>query len=276
MREDSQLAISLCELCRKLEGESAMAKPVYEWIAAGEEWSEPWGGSAAQWFGSILPRIQACLPAKTILEIASGFGRWSNYLKDHCQQLHLVDPAADCIEACRSRFAAHSRVSCHVNDGRSLDMVPSGSIDFVFSFDSLVHVRWEIVEVYVAQIADKLTTEGRGFIHHSNLGAYASSIARRARKLVSKGNIVGSDHQRDPEMTAELFRGLCEQHGLKCFSQELVNWRGRRLIDCFSTIARQDSKWQAARAPFRNPNFMLEARLIRRRSQHYPKTSSAP
>ncbi len=23
-----------------------MAKPVYEWIAAGEEWSEPWGGSA--------------------------------------------------------------------------------------------------------------------------------------------------------------------------------------------------------------------------------------
>jgi SAM-dependent methyltransferase len=253
-----------------------MTKPVYEWIAAGEEWSEPWGGSGAQWFGSILPRIQACLPANAILEIASGFGRWSYYLKEHCRQLHLVDPAADCIDACRRRFAAERQVSCHVNDGRSLEMIPSSSIDFVFSFDSLVHVRRETVETYVAQLADKLTTEGRGFVHHSNLGDYASSLARRARKLVSRGNIVGSDHQRDPEMTAEVFRGICERHGLKCVCQELVNWRGRRLIDCFSTIARKDSKWPTAPAPFRNPNFMLEARLIRRRSQHYPQTSPAP
>lgn len=246
-----------------------MAKPVYEWIAAGEEWSEPWGGSAPQWFGSILPRIHACLPANTILEIASGFGRWSNYLKEHCRELYLVDPAADCIEACRIRFAGDPHVSCHVNDGRSLGMIPKGSIDFVFSFDSLVHVQREILEAYLAQLPEKLTKEGRGFIHHSNLGAYASSITRRARKLVSKGNVVGSDHQRDPEMTAELFRALCEQHGLKCLSQELLNWRGRRLIDCFSMIARNDSKWEAASGSFRNPNFMLEAELIRRRSHHY-------
>jgi SAM-dependent methyltransferase len=250
-----------------------MAKPIYEWIAAGEEWSEPWGGSAPQWYGSILPRIHVCLPANTILEIASGFGRWSNYLKDRCKELHLVDPAADCIEACRSRFAADQHVSCHVNDGRSLEMIPSASIDFVFSFDSLVHVRRETVEAYVAQLAAKLTGEGRGFIHHSNLGEYASSIARRARKLVSKGNVVGSDHQRDPEMTAALFRGICEEHGLKCVCQELVNWRGRRLIDCFSIIARKDSKWKTAPGPFRNPNFMLEARLIRRRAQRYSQPS---
>ena len=253
-----------------------MAKPVYEWIAAGEEWSEPWGGSAPQWFGSIFPRIEACLPAKTILEIASGFGRWSYYLKKHCSHLHLVDPAADCIEACQRRFASDAHLSYHVNDGRSLEMISNRSVDFAFSFDSLVHVRRENVEAYVGQLAEKLTEDGTGFIHHSNLGAYASSIARRARKLVSKGNIVGSDHQRDPEMTAELFRGLCEQHGLKCVCQELVNWRGRRLIDCFSTIARKDSKWQAAPAAFRNPNFMLEARLIRRRSQHYPRTLTTP
>lgn len=248
-----------------------MAKPDYEWIQAGEEWSEPWGSSAAQWFGSILPRIHACLPANTILEIASGFGRWSNYLKEHCQHLHLVDPAADCIETCRCRFASDTHVSCHINDGRSLEMIPPGSIDFAFSFDSLVHVHREIVEAYVAQLAEKLTENGRAFIHHSNLGEYAFSVARRARKLVSKRGILGADHQRDPEMTAELFRNLCEQHGLNCFSQELVNWRGRRLIDCFSMIARK-GYWKTASGAFRNPNFMLEARLIQRRSQHYPQT----
>jgi hypothetical protein len=252
-----------------------MDKTDYEWIEAGEEWSEPWGGSAAQWFGSILPRIQAGLPANTILEIAAGFGRWSYYLKEHCSHLHLVDPAVECIEACRRRFASDPQVICHVNDGRSLEMIPNGSIDFVFSFDSLVHVGRETVEAYVTQLADKLAENGMAFIHHSNLGQYASStvqrFSRRARRFVSNGKVLGSDHQRDPEMTAELFRAICQQHGFKCLCQELVNWRGRRLIDCFSTIARQDSKWKAAARPFRNPNFMLEAQLIRRRSQHYPK-----
>ena len=253
-----------------------MAKPDYEWIEAGEEWSEPWGGSAPQWFGSILPRIHVFLPANTILEIASGFGRWSNYLKDHCSQLHLVDPAAECIEACRRRFGSDARVSCHLNDGRSLAMIPSRSIDLVFSFDSLVHVHRETVEAYLAQLADKLTQDGTGFIHHSNLGQYASSIVRRTRMLMRKGKSLGADYQRAADMTAELFRALCEQHGLKCLGQELVNWRGRRLIDCFSTIARKDSKWKMASSPFRNPDFMLEARLVRRRSQHYPQTRITP
>ncbi|HEV2842160.1 MAG TPA: class I SAM-dependent methyltransferase [Chthoniobacterales bacterium] len=251
-----------------------MAKPDYEWIQAGEEWSEPWGGSEPQWFGSILPRIEAGLPANTILEIASGFGRWSYYLKEHCSRLHLVDPATECIEACRRRFASDPRVNCHVNDGRSLEMIPDGSIDFVFSFDSLVHVKRETVEAYLAQLAGKLTEDGLGFIHHSNLGQYASSVARRVRKLVSKGSVIGSDHQRNPEMTARLFRDTCEQHGLRCLCQELVNWRGRRLIDCFSTVARMESKWKAAARPFHNHNFMLEAQLIRRRSQNYPRISA--
>ena len=63
-----------------------------------------------------------------------------HYLKEHCRQLHLVDPAAECIEGCRRRFAAESHLTYHVNDGRSLEMIPNQSVDFVFSFDSLVHV----------------------------------------------------------------------------------------------------------------------------------------
>ena len=32
----------------------------------------------SQWFGLIFPRIHAFLPTGTILEIAPGFGRWTN------------------------------------------------------------------------------------------------------------------------------------------------------------------------------------------------------
>ncbi len=246
-----------------------MEKPGYEWIAAGEEWSEPWGGSAAQWFGCILPRIHAALPADTIVEIGSGFGRWSYYLKQQCDQLHLVDPDPQCMDACRQRFGSDSKVSYHRNEGDSLTMIPEGAIDFIFSFDSLMHVRRQSIETYLGQLAAKLKPDALGFIHHSNLGEYASSLVRRSRALIRKSP--GSDHQRDPEMTAKLFRQLCEQNGHKCVSQELINWRGRRLIDCFSMIARAESKWQRAKQPLRNRDFMLEAKLIRCVAEHYPK-----
>lgn len=253
-----------------------MAKTDYEWIAAGEEWSEPWGGSAAQWFGSILPRIQATLPTETILEIGSGFGRWSYYLMPHCQHLHLVDPDPRCMEACRRRFGSDAKASYHLNQGDSLAMIPAGSIDFIFSFDSLVHVRPQTIEAYLGQFATKLRADGLAFVHHSNLGEYASSLARQARTLARNRKVFAADHQRDAEMTAELFRQICDHHGLKCVSQELVNWRGRRLIDCFSTIARQDSKWQSAAKIYRNPDFMREAELIRRVAKQSPRVKQVP
>ena len=247
-----------------------MAKTDYEWIAAGEEWSEPWGSSAPQWFGSILPRVHAALPADTILEIGSGFGRWSHFLRQHCRHLHLVDPDPQCMDACRRRFGSDAEVSFHLNQGDSLEMIPDGSIDFIFSFDSLVHVRRQTIETYLQQFPAKLTNNGLAFIHHSNLGEFASSLSRRARALTGRGKTLGADHQRDPEMTADLFRELCERHGLNVVCQELVNWRGRRLIDCFSTIARPDSKWRGAPRPYRNSDFMREAELIRRLAGHYP------
>ena len=155
------------------------------------------------------------------------------------------------------------------NEGDSLAGIADNSVDFIFSFDSLVHVQRQTIETYLSQFAAKLNPNGLGFIHHSNLGEYASSLARRPRTLRGKG--VASDHQRDPEMTAGLFRQLAEQYGLQCICQELVNWRGRRLIDCFSMIAPAESKRKAATRPLRNRDFMLEAQLIRRVAQHYPK-----
>ncbi len=145
-------------------------------------------------------------------------------------------------------------------------MIPDKSIDFVFSFDSLVHVSREIVETYLGQLTEKLKDDGAGFIHHSNLGEYAPSIAerlpRRARKLLTKTKILEQDHQRARDMTAELFRSFCAAHGLKCVCQELVNWRGRRLIDCFTTFAGAGFQQTGAGDVLRNANFMREAQLI--------------
>jgi SAM-dependent methyltransferase len=243
----------------------------YDWKDAGEEWSAPWGTSAAQWSGAIFPRIRDCLPAESILEIAPGFGRWTHYLKDYCQNLWVVDRVAGCIEACRERFADDPHVHCHLNDGRSLAMVPDGAIDFVFSFDSFVHWDRDVVDAYLGELAPKLKNGGRGFIHHSNFGEYADSPRERlpemlARPLI-KAKILDWAQHRNPGMSAELFRTLCAQHGLHCLTQELVNWRGRRLIDCLSLFTRSDASQQQPTRIIRNPKFMREAARIRAESE---------
>ena len=239
----------------------------YDWTNAGEEWSAPWGNSAAQWSGAILPRIRNCLPASTILEIGAGFGRWTHYLRDYCETLIAVDRIERCVDACRQRFQDDPRVRSVLNDGCSLPMVADDSIDFVFSFDSLVHAKPEMVEGYLAELGTKLKPAGQGFIHHSNFGEYANSFRERLPKalikLPIKMNLLDWDHRRDPTMTAALFRDLCERRGLACLSQELINWRGRRLIDCFSMIARGDHSQRTATRVIRNRDFMREAAEIR-------------
>jgi len=242
----------------------------YDWKDAGEEWSAPWGTSEAQWFGAILPRIRDCLPAGTILEIASGYGRWTYYLKDQCRQLWVVDRIEECVEACRQRFAADSHVQCYRNDGRSLPMIPDASIDFVFTFDSLVHTKREVIDAYLRELGKKLKNGGKGFIHHSNFGEYADSFRERlsdgiAKPLI-KMKILDWAHHRSPDMTAALFRTLCVENGLRCLSQELINWRGQRLIDCFSVIVRSGDAAQVPTRVIRNPNFMREAAEIRGKS----------
>ncbi len=105
----------------------------YTWSEHGEEWSKSWGGSEAQWFGSLYPRLHRFLPVRNILEIAPGYGRFSRYLLKYCYGSYKgVDLSAECVEFCKQRFSSIEGVDFHVNDGLSLDRVEDGSFDFVF------------------------------------------------------------------------------------------------------------------------------------------------
>lgn len=248
----------------------------YDWKDAGEEWSGRWGSSKTQWFGSLLPRIQRFLPAENILEIGPGRGRWTHFLRDYCDRLVVVDVSETCIEACMERFAGDDRITYHVNDGKSLDMVEHDSIDFVFSFDSLVHVEADVVRDYLVGIAGKLTRDGVAFLHHSNLGEYERyfsfqrRLPARIRYRLTKAHIVKFDEWRARSVTADLVRRLCDEAGLQCIAQEIVNWgAGKRLIDCLSTITPASSKWARPAKVIRNAAFMSEADMLRTRTALY-------
>lgn len=240
----------------------------YDWAEGGSEWSRGYGGVDMQWFGSVLPRIHSFVPTGTILEIAPGFGRWTEFLRSLCQQLILVDLSPKCIEACRARFNDCKHITYHVNDGKSLAMVADDSVDFVFSFDSLVHVEAKDMKIYLGEIRRKLTPDGVGFIHHSNLGEYRGYLrsnallaryAGRLRTLLARLKLIEIlDVHWRADLSAQQFHRFAEQAGLVCLSQERINWGSRRLIDCISVITRKDSRWARSTQSVANPAFVRE------------------
>ncbi|RIL07893.1 MAG: hypothetical protein DCC71_01440 [Proteobacteria bacterium] len=223
----------------------------YDWSKGGDEWSHCWGGTESLWWTTLFPRVRRFVPAPRILEIAPGFGRITQYLKGLCDELIVVDLTERCIAACRERFAGESHISYHVNDGRSLDAIADGSIDFVFSYDSLVHAETDVIEAYLAQLGRKLRPDGAGFFHHGNLGSF--------RDAASGALTVANPHWRAESTAAADVVRYCEVAGLVCLSQELVAWGGDVLNDCFSTFTVRGSVYERSYQRFENPRFMDEA-----------------
>jgi hypothetical protein len=146
-------------------------------------------------------------------------------------------------------------------------MVADGSIDFAFSFDSLVHVEQDVLDAYLTQLARKLKPDGIGFIHHSNAGAYraATALARRTperirRPLVNRGAMLDVYAWRAEGVTAESFAHGCREAGLACIGQEKINWQhGRYLTDALSLFTRPGSRWERPLRVLRNPRFASDA-----------------
>jgi SAM-dependent methyltransferase len=194
----------------------------HPWAREGHEWSpgQTAAGGEMLWWRGLLPRIAAHLPTGRVLEIGPGFGRWTQHLIPLCERLTAVDLTARCIEHCRQKFAGAASFDAWTNDGESLDVVPDGSLDFVFSFDSLVHAEAPVLRAYLQQLSRKLKPGGTGFIHHSNLQAFAGEAGSLPRWLVRR-------NWRGESMSARRFREYCREMGLQCTSQEIINWISR-------------------------------------------------
>lgn len=243
--------------------------------------SARWGGSESQWFGSLFFRLHPFLPCRRILEIAPGHGRLTQYLKDVCAQLHVVDVSVNCIAACRRRFAGAAHVSYSVNDGSSLAMVP-GTFDLVFSFDSLVHAELEVIAAYLAQMEGLLSRDGVAFLHHSNLGDYIQgSLAQVPRSLLESEGF--NTIWRAESVDAATVAALAERHGLAVVSQELVDWGAQGLYDkglftdCFTLLTRPGSRWARETRVYRNRRFIAEeAAHLRQLGELYNRSSFPP
>jgi hypothetical protein len=155
-------------------------------------------------------------------------------------------------------------------------MVPDDSVDFVFSFDSLVHVDATVIAAYIREISRVLTRDGAAFLHHSNLGAYEQlyrAVFRHPwlRWTIERMRVIEPHlHGRDLTVTSQLVDGIAHSVGLRCIVQELVPWRTRStLIDGFSTIVRADSPCAHSKVMREHWAFWREAEAARQLSDLY-------
>jgi SAM-dependent methyltransferase len=241
----------------------------HKWAQGGDEWSpgQSAEGTDILWHRTVFPRVRSFLPTDTILEIGPGFGRWTQYLRHVSRRLILVDLSERCIDSCRHRFIDDDRIQYIVNDGTSLHEIEDASVDFIFSFDSLVHAEADAIGAYLHQAARKLKPGGAGFIHHSNLKDFVDPRTDTVRWFVTQRN------WRAPSMSAAVFRDQCAAAGLACDSQEQINWLGRKrdadrhrlsgrcipLTDCFSVFSLSETPARPTRV-VANPTFVDEWR----------------
>jgi hypothetical protein len=237
----------------------------FDWSQSGDDWSDDWGGTENLWWTTVYPRIRSYLPAPHILEIAPGFGRMTQFLHTHCDRLTIVDLNENCVAACRRRFAGVPKISYHVNDGRSLPAVNDASVDFAFTFDSLVHADADVIEAYLDELATKLTADGVAFFHHSNAGSYLQPLKATAGRLHADALAVALSRRinrnwRAEDMSLNRFDALCRHAGLHCISQETIRWNSRFFNDCFSTVTRPGSRWDRPKVVSKNSAFGAEVR----------------
>jgi ubiquinone/menaquinone biosynthesis C-methylase UbiE len=173
------------------------------WSNDGNEWSIYFGTTENLW-NKIYPKFKDYITGN-VLEIAPGFGRMTEYLLRYTNDLSIIDLNDICIEKCKQRF--DNRINNYiVNDGKTLNF-DDKSFDFIFSFDSFVHMTEDVIESYISEIYRTLKNNGYVFIHHSFfIGGDNNNVSE---------NIAGRSN-----MTPEIFKNIVEKYKMIVISQE--------------------------------------------------------
>lgn len=134
----------------------------------GDEWSSRFG-STENLYNQILRDFVEKYCKGEGLEVAPGWGRITEYLIPNCESLSIVDLNEYCISKCVNKFGSKIK-AYYVNDGKSLKSIPDNSMDFVFSFDSFVHIHFNVFSEYIKEFRRVMKENSHGVIHHSWLG----------------------------------------------------------------------------------------------------------
>lgn len=156
----------------------ALWDSTYKWTDNGDEWrfqAEQSGIPYADWKASLVTHLITPFAADAeVIEIAPGHGRWTEFILPIARYATLVDISPNCLEFCRRRFAEATNVDYFLTGGTQLPRYANGAIDFVFSYDSFVHMSAKVIAAYLLEFSRVLRSDGVAIIHHADVPNVAS------------------------------------------------------------------------------------------------------
>jgi ubiquinone/menaquinone biosynthesis C-methylase UbiE len=128
-------------------------------------WSLNFPSVQSLWFDLLKDIYVPHLGPKT-LEIAPGSGRISEFFLNYTDSLSLVEYNPVPLKFCMDRFGTKIQ-GYHLNNGESLSCFSDSTFDSIVSFDSFVHIHWDIFIKYLSEIHRVLNKGGKATIHHA-------------------------------------------------------------------------------------------------------------
>lgn len=104
---------------------------------------------------------------KTVLEIGSGGGRWTQYFLK-CNKIYCVDLNQEMLDYISDRYCNNDNLKLIKTDGTNLPGISENSIDFLFTFGTFVHLDFYIIEEYMKNIKNVMKNESYFSIQFSN------------------------------------------------------------------------------------------------------------
>src|SRR4051794_25249727 len=136
---------------------------------------EEWGG--AEFAERLVSEVAAPYlgPEVDVLEIGCGGGKFSAHLRKRTRSLICADISADMLARTKAHVGEGSDVSYLQLDGRDFKGVPDASMDFIYSYDVLLHLQPQNVFSYLLDARRILRPGGVIMIHAINLAAPGGS-----------------------------------------------------------------------------------------------------
>lgn len=134
-------------------------------IMEGHEWSSRFGSTENLWNSLLKEKVKEYCKGRG-LEIAPGEGRITQYLIQECESLTLLELNKTPLSKCILKFGEKID-GYYLNCGESIPEIFQNHFDFIFSFDSFVHIHQNLFFSYTKDMSRCLKKGGFGVIHHS-------------------------------------------------------------------------------------------------------------
>lgn len=129
-----------------------------------KEYSNAYGGCL---YSVVEQLIKPYLHSDSVvLEIGPGNGRWTQFFTK-AKQVFCVD-ILDLEQVLRKRFLNMNLKMFVLKDGVKLDFLKDNQIDYIFSFDTFVHLGQNCIKAYFKEFYRVLKSGGHGVIHYSD------------------------------------------------------------------------------------------------------------